>query len=296
MADYTIPNLDTVVVGVATTTTFQSRQISYITSPSDLVLHLDSSIKESYTDSAYNITWKDLTSNNLDFSLTGTYSYSDGDGSLVFSSPSGAARLVDSDSKISFSGDFAIEAWIYLTSTPSSVYPSAIISSWTNTGNENNSFILYVASNRTLYFGANVGALSMSHPTAITLNEWHHVVVSRVSNTVDLYIDSVAATSSSYSSAITPTLNILIGTYTSGLGAGYCFDGKIPLIRVYKDRGLTAAEVASNYQAVNFNTSNGTVSIGNEPGSSFEITSTTQPGWFGGRRPQTGQVFPRYNK
>jgi len=294
MADYTISNLNTAVVGIATTTTFQSRQISYITSPSDLVLHLDSSIKESYTDSAYNITWKDLTSNNLDFSLTGTYSYSDG--SLVFSSPSGAARLVDSDSKISFSGDFAIEAWVYLSSTPNATYPSAIISSWTTTGNENNSFIFFVNSSRNLYFQANVLALSISHPTAVTLNEWHHVVVSRVSNTVDLYIDSVAATSSSYSSAITPTLNILIGTYTSGLGEGYCFDGKIPLIRVYKDRGLTAAEVASNYQAVNFNTSNGTVSIGNGSGSSFEITTTTQPGWFGGRRPQTGQVFPRYNK
>jgi len=292
MADYTIPNLDTVVVGVATTTAFQSRQISYITSSEDLALHLDSSIDESYVGSGS--LWRDLSISNLDATLSGTYSYSDK--SLNFESPSAKATIVDSNSTISFSGDFSIEAWVYLSSTPNATYPSAIISSWTTTGNENNSFIFFVNSSRNLYFQANVLALSISHPTAVTLNEWHHVVVSRVSNTVNLYLDSVAATSSSYSSTITPTLDILIGTYVSGFENGYCFDGKIPLIRVYKDRGLTAAEVASNYQAVNFNTSNGTVSIGNGSGSSFEIPTTTQPGWFGGRRPQTGQVFPRYNK
>jgi len=44
--------------------------------------------------------------------------------------------------------------------------------------------------------------------------------------------------------------------------------------------------------------SNGTVSLGNISGSDYGVLSSTIPGWLTGRRPQTGQVFPRgiYNK
>lgn len=44
--------------------------------------------------------------------------------------------------------------------------------------------------------------------------------------------------------------------------------------------------------------SNGTISLGNVSGSSFGIESSTRPGFLTGRRPVSGQVFPRgvYNK
>ena len=44
--------------------------------------------------------------------------------------------------------------------------------------------------------------------------------------------------------------------------------------------------------------SNGTISLINVSGSNFGVTSTTRPGWLTGRRPASGQVFPRgvYNK
>jgi len=44
--------------------------------------------------------------------------------------------------------------------------------------------------------------------------------------------------------------------------------------------------------------SNGTVSLGNIDKSNFGIVSSTIPGWLTGRRPGSGQVFPRgvYNK
>jgi hypothetical protein len=44
--------------------------------------------------------------------------------------------------------------------------------------------------------------------------------------------------------------------------------------------------------------SNGTVRLGNVTGSNFSILTDTIPGYLTGRRPVSGQVFPRgvYNK
>lgn len=43
---------------------------------------------------------------------------------------------------------------------------------------------------------------------------------------------------------------------------------------------------------------NGTISTGNGSGLNFGVISNTIPGWLTGRRPVSGQVFPRgvYNK
>ena len=53
-------------------------------------------------------------------------------------------------------------------------------------------------------------------------------------------------------------------------------------------------------QALSFtvNPSNVVVNIENESGSSFGIVTETQPGFLTGRRPTTGQLYPRgvYNK
>ena len=44
--------------------------------------------------------------------------------------------------------------------------------------------------------------------------------------------------------------------------------------------------------------SNGTISLGNVSKFDFGILTDTRPGWLTGRRPVSGQVFPRgvYNK
>ena len=53
-------------------------------------------------------------------------------------------------------------------------------------------------------------------------------------------------------------------------------------------------------QALSFtvNPSNVVVSIENESGTAFGIVTETQPGFLTGRRPTTGQLYPRgvYNK
>lgn len=79
---------------------------------------------------------------------------------------------------------------------------------------------------------------------------WHHIVAVANSgaNTVELYIDGVAAAGTQTTGGSWPTINntdpLKIG---SSNGSGY-FDGKIDEVRVY-NRVLTAAEVAALYNS-----------------------------------------------
>lgn len=59
----------------------------------------------------------------------------------------------------------------------------------------------------------------------------------------------------------------------------------------------TAFQVQSTSSYV-VEVSNGTVSLGNITGSNFSVLNDTIPGYLTGRRPASGQVFPRgvYNK
>lgn len=60
----------------------------------------------------------------------------------------------------------------------------------------------------------------------------------------------------------------------------------------------TTANQVQSQNTDDFTTTNGTISVGNIVFGDSNILSTTQPGWLTGRRPQTGQLFPRgvYNK
>lgn len=288
MADYTIPNLTTAVAGIASTTAFNYDFISQSIVTENLTFHLDSSLVNSYSGTGSN--WIDLTSNQNNATLTGSYSYSDY--SLTFAN--GGYALITDNSSFDISGDFALETFVYMTGTPNIVYPSAIVSSWASTGSIDNKFILFVNTSGTLALQINGESNSWTHPGTINLNQWYHIAVSRISGVINMYINGVSGGNISYPSSITPTLDIAIGSYSSAFGA-YSFQGKIPLVRFYNGRGLTANEVYTNSRTISIQPSNGTVSAGNLDFSNFD---ETRPGWLTGRRPVDGQVFPRgvYNK
>ena len=288
MADYTIPNLTTAVVGIASTVAFNSEFVSQSIVTENLIFNLDSSLSDSY--SGTGSSWNDLISNGNNATLTGNYSYSDY--SLTFAN-SGYATIPDK-SAFDISGDFAFESFIYMTGTPNFLFPSAIVSSWADIGSANNKFILFVNSSGTLSFQVNGESNGFTHPNPINLNEWYHIVVSRISGVIELYINGVKGNSLNYPSSISPTLDIAIGSYSAAFGS-YSFQGKIPLVRFYNGRGLTADEVFTNSRTIQIDPSNGTISVGNLDFSSFD---ETRPGWLTGRRPVDGQVFPRgvYNK
>ena len=121
---------------------------------------------------------------------------------------------------------FTIEAWIYLTTTPSSY---ATI--YSNGGANSSSVDIFFAVNSSLKVtvGATNGWAGGNPATAasIALNTWYHVAAVRnSSNVISIYLNGIQnGTTNTYSSSITdPTGSIYIGYLSSNYGdywAGY---------------------------------------------------------------------------
>ena len=287
MADFTIPDLTTAVVGFASTLAFiEDKSISNSFVTENLICYLDSSLSKSYPGTGS--VWSDLSNIGNDAILSGPYSYSDY--SLVFSN--GGKGTISNNSSFNVPGDFAIECFIFMTQTPDSIYPSALVSSWADFGSPNNKFILYINSSGNLIFEVNGESNRVIHPNTINLNQWYHIVVSRIGGVIELYINGIKGNSLSYPSPITPILDILIGSYSAS--DDNSFVGKLPLVRIYNGGGLTSDEVIINGKAIAIDRSN-TISVGDLDSRNYDETSR---GWLTGRRPNDGQVFPRgvYNK
>ena len=85
-----------------------------------------------------------------------------------------------------------------------------------------------------------------------TFNNWHQVVVSRISGTLTIYVDtvsrlSIASASSVMSNIVGSTYNTLGAMTSTGTYASYT--GKMSIVRIYKGVGLTSSQVIQNYNA-----------------------------------------------
>lgn len=147
-------------------------------------------------------------------------------------------------------GEFTFEAWFYMTSTPSSVCPSALISSWGSLGSANNKFIIYLNNSLNVVYeldgGSSYGGITSIHGDTVSLNTWHHVVLTRSGNQISCYLDNVkSSTVEIYSPNISAVLgDVLVGTYNGCSNTS--FDGTIGALRFYR-RAFTDADVEKNY-------------------------------------------------
>lgn len=208
----------------------------------NLILHLDSWNSSSYSGSGS--TWTDLSGNGNNATLVGGYSYNDK--SLSYGD-SGYANITDT-SDFDFSGDFSLESWFYLTETPDSLVPSAIFASWASAFTSNDKIILFINSSGQIAFQINTATNTLIYPSTVSLNEWYHIVVSRVNGVIDIYLNGQRGTSLNYSSAVEPVLDMRIGGYEYRSDPLLqSFVGKIPVARIYKDKGLNEKEVQQNY-------------------------------------------------
>jgi hypothetical protein len=78
--------------------------------------------------------------------------------------------------------------------------------------------------------------------------------------------------------------------------ANYTFSSLTTAVDGFNDTLSFSVQV--NTSSYIISTTNGTVSVGNLSGLNISITGDTKPGFLTGRRPVSGQVFPRgvYNK
>ena len=146
-------------------------------------------------------------------------------------------------------GDFAIECWIYLPNvTPTGCWRGIVTigNGYTTPGG-----ITLYAPRATAPANTVVAILSAVNPTIggtsnINDSVWHHVVLTRVSGTLDIYVDNSSEASQSNTANITETA-VTLGR---DINCGTTFyEGSIGELRIYTSKGLTAAEISQNFNA-----------------------------------------------
>jgi len=306
MANYSLPNLTSAVVGVASTA-YSTKQLRFSKIGLDLpdgvgvgsekILELDSMDPLSNNQVPSN-RWSGIGTNTIWFdtgfpqnnaTFFGSYSFNGRD--IVFAD-TGYAGLDDSV-EFDFAGDFAIEVSFIMTGTPNATYPSALIASWNNFGNSDNKFILFANSTLNLVMQINGEGNTYTYPSTISLNTNHHVVITRREGVIKWWLDGQLGSEFTYAAAIEPVLGYKIGSYDGS--SGQSFEGGISLVRMYRDRSLSDTEVQSLYdQQINrtiISETNGTRRLIN-----YDLNITSAYPAVEPNRPVTGQLYPRFTK
>lgn len=172
----------------------------------------------------------------VNFSPFGNFAVTPNSYSVAFDGTSDYLT-VPSNAAFAFgTGDFTIEAWIYLTAY-NATYGSQIF------GGHNYGvaadLVFIVNTTGKLYFqisSSSTGAITST--SSVSLNTWTHVAVVRSSGTVTPYINGTGAGGgASYTTSVASTINPAIGGSTNG-NNGASLTGLISNLRVTKGQAL----------------------------------------------------------
>ena len=206
-----------------------------------LVLALDAGNTKSYPGSG--TTWSDLIGSNNGTLTNGPTFSSDNGGSIVFDGSNDYSSISGSSDLTFGAGDFTVEMWVYATN-------------FTNRGAFFDSRKSDNVTGMVIGHESSTGEIRVYMPnlsvttTDFSAGLWNHIAVTCESTTVRLFVNGSlkdTGTGANLSDTLSP---VYIGyrTYTS---SSYTyFNGKISNFKVYKGKGLTAAEVSQNYNAL----------------------------------------------
>ena len=217
-----------------------------------LVMNLDAGDPLSYSGSGN--MWTDLTEKGNNGTILSPKSYNAAnEGYLQLSAGNGISLPAASTDFNFTSGDFAIEIW----AKPIAAYQTLISLNTLSVG----------WSAFRLESGQSDGEISLLQSSTFTSwdlyvpdsqvgftrNNWHQILLSRVSNNLIIYVDGVSkitlASAPSLKSNTPGSSFNTIGSMTSGSSYG-SYSGIIAIVRVYKGNGLTANQALENYKAV----------------------------------------------
>lgn len=206
-----------------------------------LVLYLDAGIKGSYPGSG--TTWTDLAGSN-DGTLTNgpTYSSANG-GSIVFDGTDDYATISTAGTGMNDfgTGDFTIESW----AMPSGPTFGRLLDC--RPSGDNGLDHWYCDLNSSIFLFSNTStSVSGNHGLAST--DWGHLVCTRNSGTIKLYVNNAEVASQTFSQSFSAALNrpvIASGGYIFG---GAPTDCKVAIVRIYK-KGFSATEITQNFEA-----------------------------------------------
>ena len=200
-----------------------------------LVLYVDAGYSFSYVSGA--TTWYDISSTNVNSTLTNGPTYStNGGGSILLD---GVDDYIPTNSTVSLTANWTVEAWFNLTSYPvlANVFSTAYGEGW------------YASSlfggGKTIGWYLDSGWRSTAG-NLYTTNQWYHLVAIVSGKNHYYYLNGVQVFS--YTTNNTPS-SVTFGNFGRIYGANQrYFPGYIALGRCY-NRALTADEVLQNYNA-----------------------------------------------
>ncbi|MCC7449303.1 MAG: LamG domain-containing protein, partial [Anaerolineae bacterium] len=89
--------------------------------------------------------------------------------------------------------------------------------------------------------------LDVTAPTAATVGQWDHIVMTRSGSTLTLYINGVSVATATASGNLVTTSNVLAMGRKGSNSSGY-FNGALDEVAIY-NKALTAAQVQAHYTA-----------------------------------------------
>jgi hypothetical protein len=178
-----------------------------------------------------------------------TYSSSNG-GYITFDGVNEYVNIGVGKGVNQFSGDFTLSAWVMrLSGGPT--YGNIFGDYYTGSVATTNEWQLMMGNTTPAFHFYRVGSnyVISATPAGYDLNIWYNVVISRIGSTITMYANgnSIATTTNSTVFG-TATGNFNIGI--DGNNASEPFSGRIANVMIYKNKGLTAAEVQQNFNAL----------------------------------------------
>ena len=206
-----------------------------------LVLHLDASALESYPSSG--TSWYDMSGNNNHGTLTNGPTFSsDNQGYINFDGSNDYVTIPYSSNWNFGTGEFTIEVWVNIAST-STPY-QGIIGTFPSKWPASNWIVMTSTSNNAIRLYTFDGTYEGGVSNVGIVNGWMHGVITRVSNTVSLYVNGVLATSNDFTNiSVNDSGNPLL----IGNAGGTYGNMKMASAKIYKGVGFTSTMVTQNY-------------------------------------------------
>ena len=215
-----------------------------------LTMLVDAANPRSYPGSG--AAWNDLSGYSNNATLVGGITYSGiNNGLLTFNGSTGYFTGT-TNANLTLTSDFTIEMWIKC-GTQSQLYPVLLGKnvSWTSGA------VTYIcvshsgAPNVIALYNYNVGNPFLTGSIIVTNSIWHQILISRISGTVTLYVDTVV--DNIYSNSTTwDYSNFVIGSNPSDGGtmlANLAYGGAMSSLKIYNGIGLTQLQIQQNFNA-----------------------------------------------
>ena len=214
-----------------------------------LIMDLDAAKLSSYP--AGGTAWVDISGNgNNGVLINGpTFSGVGKQAAIVFDGVNDYASLTAGGMSSFGTGDFTISAWVYFNTVSGLTNYRTILSTYT-TGTSASDYIFGLYTTGTPNFQMYVAGINTNGSTVLTTGRWYNLVGSRISGIVSLYVNNVLDnTPTSAPGSINDSIAPRIGMVPGASQTGY-FGGLISNILVYKNKGLTQAEITQNFNAL----------------------------------------------